>query len=513
MQLVARPLDIDAGGKLIVLINKDTADELGIKPLERVILTFGKKSMIGLADVTDRVVDKEHLGTYEAVTDTLGIRGGERIEIARARQPDSVQYIKEKIGNKALSYEKILSIVKDTANKTLARAEIAAFLTAITINPPSMEEIEYLTRSMTEIGGSLNLRKKMVFDKHSVGGTCGDKTTMLVVPIVAAAGFTIPKTSSRAITSPAGTADRVEVLMPVTLSIEEIRKVVGKTNGCMVWGGALELSPADDMFIQVEYPLGIDPLLLPSVMSKKRAVGATHVVIDIPMGPATKIKTEGEASDLAASFIELGKRIGITVRCAMTSGIQPIGRGIGPVLEAREALMTLEGDDAPQDLIDKATSVAGLLMEMGGVNNGKDLALKMISSGKAAKKMREIMEAQGGNHKIRSRDLVPGDYSVDIKSNENGYVTKLKNSDIAAIARTAGAPRDKGAGVYLHKKLDEPVKRNDELFTIYAEKQSKLEHALELLNKLDPVRVSKQGKMLLKTFPGGKVEKYFFLER
>lgn len=513
MQLKARPLDLDSGGKFVVVINRENADEMGLGPLDRVKIVLGRKYAVGIADTTDRVVPKDTLGTSNEVTRALGIEGGEDLEVVRVRQPDSVQYIKEKINDKPLNYEKIKAIVEDVAQRRLARAEIASFLTAICVNPLTMEEVEYLTRSMTAIGGRLNLRNGPVFDKHSVGGACGDKTTILVVPIVAAAGLTIPKTSSRAITSPAGTADRVETLTNVNLSIEEMKRVVHKTKGCMVWGGSLDLSPADDVFIQVEYPLGIDPLLLPSVMSKKKAVGADNVVIDIPVGSSAKIRTEDEARELAYSFIELGKRVGVKVKCAMTYAEQPIGRAVGPALEGREALMTVCGESRPEDLLDKATSIAGLLLEMGGKKDGKALAEKILSSGKAERKLRQIIGEQGGNAKIRSRDIAIGDNRVDIKSNDSGYVLVLRNSDIASISRAAGAPRDKGAGIYLNRKLGDRVKKGDTLFSIYAEKASKMEHALEVLGSLDTMIIGSHGEMLLKTFPGVKEERYFFLER
>ena len=133
----------------------------------------------------------------------------------------------------------IVAIVKDVVERHLSTVEIAAFLTALSIHGLSTGETEALSRAMISTGKTIDFGTGPILDKHSVGGIPGDKTSMLVVPIVAAAGFTIPKTSSRAITSPAGTADRVETLCPVNLSIKEIKEVVKKTNGCLVWGGSL----------------------------------------------------------------------------------------------------------------------------------------------------------------------------------------------------------------------------------------------------------------------------------
>ena len=256
---------------------------------------------------------------------------------------------------------------------------------------------------------------------------------MLVVPIVAAAGFTIPKTSSRAITSPAGTADRVETLCPVNLSIQEIKDVVTKTVG--VWFGAEPWSslPPMTLFIQVEYPLGIDPMLLPSILSKKKAMGATHVVIDIPTGMGAKIKTRTEAYSLASDFVDLGKRLGLNIECALTFGDQPLGCCIGPALEASEALTTLMGGGLP-DLRDKAISLAGMLFEMVGVENGRAKAEEMLDSGKAEVKMREIIAAQGGNPKVKPDDLPVGTEHAEVLSEHAGKVIWLSTDDIVRIA-------------------------------------------------------------------------------
>jgi AMP phosphorylase len=338
---------------------------------------------------------------------------------------------------------------------------------------------------------------------------------MLVVPIVAAAGFTIPKTSSRAITSPAGTADRVETLCPVNLSIKEIKVVVKKTNGCLVWGGSLELAPADDLFIQVEYPLGIDPMLLPSILSKKKAIGATHVAIDIPTGMGAKIKTRTEAYTLASDFVDIGKRLGLNIQCALTFGDQPLGCGIGPALEAREALTALMGG-GPPDLREKVVSLAGILFEMVGAENPRGMAEEIIDSGKAMKKMREIIGAQGGNPEVKPEDLSVGPQSATLRSNSAGKVLWLSTDDIVRIAREAGAPKEKGAGVVLHAKLGDNVHKDDILLEVFAERSSKLNSALRLAGQLSPIVLSKktEEKMILDRIPEKmNHEKDFMLDR
>lgn len=352
-----------------------------------------------------------------------------------------------------------------------------------------------------------------MFLHNSIGGCPGDKTTIVVVPIVAAAGLTIPKTSSRAITSPAGSADRVECIMPVNLSLDEVRRVVNKTNACMVWGGAVDLAPADDIFIKIEYPLSIDPFLLPSVMSKKKCVNAKYLVIDIPTGRETKIRTKEEFENLACEFIQLGKKLGIKVDCISTFADQPIGHAVGPMLEAREALATVMHGHGPPDLVDKATTLAGVLLGFAGAKDGKQAALEILKSGKAYKKLREIIEAQGGNPDIKPEDLHPGKYVAEFKSGKSGKVLWISNKGIDIIARDAGAPRDKGAGIYFKKKLGDKVRKGEVLFEIYAEKNNKLSRAIENVRKLDVIGVGKERSILLGEVPHAEEDRYFILER
>jgi thymidine phosphorylase/intein/homing endonuclease len=352
-----------------------------------------------------------------------------------------------------------------------------------------------------------------IFLHNSIGGIPGDKTSLILVPIIASLGLTIPKTSSRAITSAGGTADKAECLMPVDLDLDEMKRVVEKTNGCIVWGGNLHLAPADDIFIRIEYPLSIDPLLLPSIMSKKKAVGSTHLVVDIPTGRGTKVKTIGEANFLARDFIQLGKKLGIKVNCAITYGEQPIGYNIGPSLEAREALEVVSGKKI-YDLIDKVTNIAGILLEMVGKKNGKDLALNVLNSGKAKRKLMEIISEQGGNDKIKPEDIPIGNKTYDIISPKNGYVLWINNFDLVEVARAAGAPKDKGAGIRLYKKLNDNVRKGEKILTIFSEKGEKLERAIKLFEDLNAIGIGEKIEMLIhKVEEIRETKKSFILER
>lgn len=514
MELSVETLMITTGGSRIALLSEQSANMLGVHSSDRIKITCKTQEMIAIANIAD-YFPPNRIGLYRETVTALGVKEGETVNVTLAPLPESLFNIRAKLHGERLREQDLVAIVKDVVERHLSTVEIAAFLTALSIHGLSTGETEALSRAMISTGKTLDFGPGPILDKHSVGGIPGDKTSMLVVPIVAAAGFTIPKTSSRAITSPAGTADRVETLCPVNLTIKEIKETVKKTNGCLVWGGSLELAPADDLFIQVEYPLGIDPMLLPSILSKKKAIGATHVVIDIPTGMGAKIKTRTEAYTLASDFVDLGKRLDLNIQCALTFGEQPLGCGIGPALEAREALTTLMGG-GPPDLREKAVSLASMLFEMVNVENPREMAVEMIDSGKAMAKMREIIAAQGGNPSVKPEDLPVGPESAAVRSDVAGKVLWLSTDDIVRIAREAGAPKEKGAGVVLHAKLGGNVHKGGVLFEIYAERSSKLSSALLLAKQLSPIVLSKkpEEKMILDRIPEQAThEKTFMLDR
>jgi len=514
MRFKVKLLGVESGGKPIVTLSRDDSEELGIKSSGRITIESNGKKLTAIANVITKAVPKGIIGVFDEVKNYLNLKENAIVEVDVADFPKSLQYIKNRLKGRQLTNEEIFEIVKDTIDGNLSEIEIASFITALNNFGLNLFEAASLANAMVDTGEELNLGKKQILDKHSVGGGVGDKTTLLLVPIIAAAGFTIPKTSSRAITSAAGSADKAEVLMPVDLDIEEIKSVVEKTNGCIAWGGALKLAPADDIFVQVEYPLAIDPLLLPSIMAKKKAVGATHVVIDVPTGRGTKVKTIGDANLLAKDFIELGKRLGIETRCAITYGEQPIGYSVGPALEAKEALEVLMRTKVVPDLIDKVTHIAGILFDMVGKHDGKQLAMEIWKSGKAESKMREIIMQQGGNHDIKPDDIEIGEFGLDITADKTGYLLWIDNNKLVDLARAAGSPKDKGAGVEIYKKVGDDVKKGERLFTVYTDKSSKLERVRKVLEEEIIVGIGDRMEMLIQEVREKPLtKKAFILER
>lgn len=496
MRLKVHILGIESGGKPIVFLNKQDADEIGVTASGRVRIS-SKGELTAIVNIAASSVKKGLVGVSEEVRRALGLRQNTPVNVEVATFPKSLQFIRNKLAGKKLLYNEIHEIVKDVVDGNLNETEIAAFITALHLQGLDIDEATSLSLSMVETGKQLKFGEKVVVDKHSIGGVPGDKTTLLVVPIIAASGLTIPKTSSRAITSAAGTADRAEALMPVDLESEEMLSIVKKCNGCIAWGGALELAPADDIFVRTEYSLSIDPLLLPSIASKKKAVGATHLAVDIPTGRGAKVKTIGEADLLARDIIELGRRLGMHTHCVLTYGEQPVGFTIGPALEAREALEVLMRRTVVPDLFDKVCHLAGAIFEIVGKKNGYNLAKEILRTGKAEKKLREIISLQGGDPNVRPDGLDIGEHAINVRAKKAGQVLWMDNNILVEIARAAGSPKDKGAGIVLKKKQGDRVKSNDILFTIYAEKSRKLSRAEDVLAEQEPIGIGRRMEMFV----------------
>ncbi len=410
----------------------------------------------------------------------------------------ALQAIQKKLLGKRLSYEEIFAIMDQISKDRMSQVLTTYFAASGYSKGFTNTEIYYLTKAMMETGDKLEF-KGIVADKHSIGGVPGTRTTMIVVPIVAAAGFTIPKSSSRAITTPGGTADDMEVIAPVSFDKKGIYRIVKETNACIVWGGAIDIAPADDDLIRVEEPLLLESFdkILVSIMAKKIAFGSNHIVIDLPYGPHVKVHRKADAEVLADKFKNLAKRFEVKLEVYVHKVEQPAGRGIGPLLEAKEALKVLEQTaDRPMDLEEKSLYLAGMVLDLclkdvseklyrkvkDEFKNGRGWAEYILANGHAHDKMKEIIKAQGGNDAITSAQLHPGKYSYDVTSKKSGEVTGLDSKNLTILAKILGAPKLKKGGIYLHKKSGEKVKKDEVIFTMYSPDEYKLTEAKESLH-------------------------------
>jgi len=493
MKLLVKILDIAKRG---VLLNRLDARSIGVLDGDRVqaINLKNGTSVTAFVDTTSTIAGQGTVGIYRITNERLNLVEGSEIEVREAGRPASLDFIKKKMDGGKLTKDETLTIIKDVVNDDISAAELTAFITASYINPLDMDEVEHLTRAMVETGEQIKFASRPIVDKHSVGGVPGNKISLLVVPIIAASGLKIPKTSSRAITGAGGTADLMEVLANVEFSATEVQQMTEKVGGTIVWGGATNIAPADDRIIIQEYPFKIDARgqMLASVMAKKYAVGANLVVIDIPVGLHTKVPTMQDGRKLAREFIELGERLNIKVECALTYGDIPVGHSIGPNLEVREALRVLEGATEPNSFIQKSLSLAGIAFEMSGKaarGAGAAMAQEILTKGKALEKFRKIIEIQGGDPTVKSDDILPGEHEFVVNAPASGYVIEMNNKSLITLARIAGAPHDRGAGILLHAKKGKLTKVGEPLFTIYADRSWRLQNAIEEGRRLMPVLV------------------------
>ncbi len=401
-----------------------------------------------------------------------------------ANHLEAVKTIQKKLLGKELNYREIYNLMDEIAKDRLSEVLTTYFVAASFKEGFNSDELFYLVKAMVETGTKLQF-KGIVADKHSTGGVSGTRTTMIIVPIIAAAGFLIPKTSSRAITTPAGTADVMEVLAPVTFTPKKITEIVNKIGGCVVWGGHLGIAPADDIIIDIEEELSFESFdkVIVSIMAKKVAVSTNHLVLDIPVGPTMKIRHFKDAEKVAQKFEALARKFNIEMIVDINQALEPAGRGVGPALEARDVLNVLEQKkDRPITLEVKALRLAGKLLNICYRDakkklDGEEEAKKILLDGRALNKFREIIKAQGGDESVTFERFKIKGKKLEIKSKKFGKIKSINNYNLNMTAKILGAPEEQHAGIYLAKKIDEKVDKNEVLMTFHSPSGYKLEEA------------------------------------
>lgn len=485
MELKVRLLKWSAGIP-VAMLNEITAEKIGVQIKDRISIKVDGKEISTIVDTVGRLIGKNEIAISSELKNVLNLKNNQIVDVNLSLSPKSLDLIKKKLNGKRLSEKEIIEIVKDISLNSLSEAEIALFISAVYKHGMSLNENVYFTKAILNSGDKLKFNKKIVVDKHSVGGIAG-RTTPIVVSICASAGLTFPKTSSRAITSPAGTADAVEVLARVDFSMKDIKSIVSKTNACLVWGGGLGMVPADDKIISIEKMLKIDPEanLLSSIMSKKLAVGSNHILIHIPYGETAKF-SKSKAKRLERKFRQIAKKFKVKLECLLTENKGPIGNGVGPVLEMIDVLKVLKREDSCYKLEEESLNLAGRILEITGKakkGRGKIIALDILDSGKAFNKFEEIINAQNGSIK----KLFPAKFKKDIFSSRKGKISFLDNKKINSLAIIAGCPADKSSGLFLYKHYADKVSKGEKIITIYSESRSRLDEAIKYYKKEKPI--------------------------
>lgn len=481
-----------SAGIPVAMLNENTANLIGVKTKGRIFIKTISKKPQGISTIIDtakKLVGENEIAVSSELKDRLFLKPGQKVDVDLAPSPKSLLFIKKKMNGEILNQKEINEIIKDIIDNSLSEAEIALFISSMYEKGMTMKETIFLINSILNSGQKLKWKGKFIVDKHSIGGIPGNRTTPLVVSICAAAGLIFPKSSSRAITTAAGTADVVETIARVEFSMKELKKIVEKVGACLIWGGSLEIVPADEKIISIEKMLNIDPesQLLASIMSKKLALGAKYILIDIPYGKTAKVSKE-KALGLKKKFEYLGKHFHKELKVVLTHGDEPIGNGIGPALEILDIIKILNRcEDRPLDLEKKSCFLAGEIFEMTGKvskGNGIKLAKEMLDSGKAFEKFKEIIIAQKGN----LDGIKLAKFRKDILMKKTGKIIDIDNKKINYLARLAGCPMDKNAGLYLYKHVGDKLNEGEKIITIYSESKSRLNEAINFFATQKPIK-------------------------
>lgn len=490
-RLLARRAGIDTYQQPVVYMRSDCAvcRAEGFQSQAQVeVIGNGRHLFAILHQVNSDWLRGDEIALSEAAWTLMGAAEGEELVVRHPPLLDSLEHLRNKVHGGRLDYVPLRALMEDVSRGRLPDIHLASFVTICAGRGLDLDETVALTRAMVDVGERIDWGTSPVMDKHCIGGLPGNRTTLLVVPIIAACGLVMPKTSSRAITSAAGSADVMETLAPVDLDLAAMRRVVEREGGCVVWGSAMRVSPADDVLIRVERPLGIDSegLMVASILSKKAAMGSQRVLIDIPVGALAKVRSDAASGQLSRSLVSVGAALGLQVQTVFTDGSQPVGRGVGPALEAMDVMGVLERTaDAPSDLRERALLLAGLLLELAGKaapGTGNALARAVLDDGRALARFIAICEAQGG---LRVPPKAAHTHCVTAPA--AGVVSGIDTRLVARMAKLAGAPRDPAAGASMYVRVQDRVDRGQPLFTLHAESLGELQYALSFVRSQLPV--------------------------
>lgn len=470
--LTLKHLPINSFNENIAYLHKDcVAYKLeDIKFMTKVEIHGGAKPIYAFLNIVDdeNLVSPEQLALNTEAFSLLNLPEGSNITLALTPPPPSISSIKRKIAGNILSPAEYGGIIADIANRRYSNMDIASFLVASGsfMTPP---EVLALTEAL--VGNQvINWDNEgIVVDHHCLGGIPGNKTDIIITAIVAAFGLPIPKTASRSLSSCAGVADTMSVLANVDLDETLLKKLIRENRGALVCHSGLQIAMANRLISSVERQIGITQQqhLVASILAIKIAMGITHLVIDIPVGPNSRIKSTQDAMRLRKLIEYVGDQMGIEVDAVITDGSEPIGNGIGAVLEARDVMKVLRNkDDAPQDLREKSLFLAGRIIDFdpklrGG--QGYFVAKEILNSGRALESMNRIIHAQG-----KAPQPTLGHLTRDIVAAESGYVESIDNTRINRIGVLAGASQNPGAGLDLLKKVGDRVEQGETLFRIHS---------------------------------------------
>jgi pyrimidine-nucleoside phosphorylase len=410
----------------------------------------------------------------------------------------AIDVIRKKRDGIELSQAEIEGLVNAYTEGSIPDYQVSAWLMAVVLKGMTRSETAALTDAMLHSGDVLDLsslpRRKV--DKHSTGGV-GDKTSLVLAPLAAAAGVAVPMISGRGLGHTGGTLDKLESIpgFNVNLPVAEFRRVL-EACGCAMTGQTAEIAPADrklyalrDVTGTVESPY----LICASIMSKKLAEGIDALVLDVKTGSGAFMKNEEDAAFLAELMVETGDRMGKRVVALITDMDQPLGNMIGNALEVIEVVEILRGG-GPDDLRELCFELAGWMLHLGGVSKtvaeGKQESARLISSGKGLERFRQMVELQGGDARVIDdvKRLPQAQHTMQVTSAKTGYLESMQCEQIGTACVILGGGRerkedavDPAVGIVLHKKVGDQIAAGEAIATIYYNAEAKAARARQLI--------------------------------
>ena len=429
----------------------------------------GSKTIFAfLQIVEDDVLALDEIGLNEDAFKALNMSEGTEVHVSMAAPSLSAQSLRRKIAGEILTSSEYMDIIKDIASGRYSKMDIAAFLVACTSSMSATELVSFTEALVAQKVLHWD-EKSMVVDQHCLGGVTANKTDLVILAIVSAYGLPIAKTCIRSLTSCAGVADTMGVLANVDYNTSKFQKLVRANNGAIVNYDVLEETKVNHLLHDVRSQLGINQneLVIASILAMMISSGVSHLVLDVPVGENARVHSTNEAIRIRKQVEYIGDMLGLSIDVVITDGSEPIGNGIGAVLEARDVMKILRNkEDAPIDLKEKSLFLAGRVLEFdpqlrGG--QGYAVAKEILENGRALEAFQRIVNAQGV-HEVPAL----GQYVREVVAPYDGIVSAVNNTIINKIGVYAGATQCLGSGVDLNKKIGDKVKAGDVLYTIYS---------------------------------------------
>ena len=484
--------DIQDWNGSIVMLNAEQAAEYGIKDNDKISLIRKNEEFVVDVSLTDSYVQANEIWVTKDFLNEYPIIPWDTVIVSFVKNnPLSMQAIRKKLLWKKITDEEIDAIIEDIKNNKIHELVLAYYVATSFFYKSDIHELAYTTKA-TAYTWDMYRFPGIVAWKYCIWWVPGNETTMIVIPILASLWITVPKTFSKAITSPAATGECVNVLMDIEFDKQEVIRITDKVGDCLVWNEKLNLAPVNDRIIKVSAPLGMEPYarMISSIMAKNYAMWINHCLIDIPMWPTAKVATMKDAKRVAKRFQEIWEYLWIKMDVEITDGSQPIGRWIWACLQAREALRILQQHkDKSEDLEQKAIFLAAKILLLcwaaGSLSNAKNLAKTQLENGEAWKKMQEIIKAQNWDPNIKSEDIQLGKFSHDVTADKDCIISKVDMRHLNTMVRWLWAPKEYQAGIYLHKRLWDKVKRWEVIYTIYSPSANKANLVKEMQKEKD----------------------------